>query len=159
MLFKTGDAFCFYCVGAEPRLYPAWWIENSSLFRRIVVAREAAFRGLTEKDRSRAENLTALREMAARLATAKIPFVVVLFPYLLESLKKYPTTNVELHREVKSIVDFAGGITIDFLPIWLDRDHRTLRNRLDASDYVHPNEDGHREAADLLAGALLPRLR
>lgn len=159
MLFKAGDEFCFYCVGAEPRLYPAWWIENSALFRRVVVAREAAFRSLTEKDRSRTENLAALREMATKLAAAKIPFVVVIFPYLLESLKKYPPQNVELHREVKSIVDGAGGMTIDFLPIWLDRDHRSLRNRLDAADYVHPNEDGHREAADLLAGALLPRLR
>lgn len=159
MLFKTGDAFCFYCVGAEPRLYPAWWIEHSALFRRLVVAREAAFRGLTEKQRSRAENLAALRAIGARLAEAKVTFVVVIFPYLLESLTKYPPQNVELHREVKSIVDAAGGVTIDFHPIWLDRDHRTLRNRLDPSDYVHPNEDGHREAADLLSGVLLSRMR
>lgn len=159
MLFRVGDEFCFYNVGTEPRLYPSWLIENSALYRRVVVAREAAFRDSTEKTASRAANLAALRTIAERARDANLPFFVLIFPYLLESLQKYPPQNVELHREVTQIVTAAGGTVIDFHKIWIDRDYRSLRNRIDSTDYVHPNEDGHREAAELITSILSGRIR
>lgn len=159
MLFKSGDRFCFLVPGREPVTYPAALIENSALFRRVVVTLEALRQKSETPAQSKQRNLDELRALARDLDAKKIPFVVVVFPYLLESLTKYPQPNVALHQEVKAIVEENHGVAIDMLAIWRDRDHRALKNRLDPNDYVHPNEDGHKEAATLLAGAILSKLK
>ncbi len=156
ILFKQGDAFCFYSAGSEPRTYSSFLIEHSALFRRLVVAREAAFRVAADGELSRQNNLDALRRLAASLRAKKIPLLVVIFPYLLEELTKYAPTNARLHEDVRKIIgdELKGdeGGVIDLLEVWRNRDYKSLRNRIDPSDYVHPNEDGHREAADLMSG-------
>jgi hypothetical protein len=105
-------------------------------------------------------------EMEGQAEAAGVPFAAVLVPIRAQaamiSMGKWPAKYdpYELDHQLRSIITRHGGIYLDILP-----DYRGIPNA-DRGYYpvdTHPNADGHKTIADLLAKALtsgaVPALR
>jgi len=93
----------------------------------------------------------ALKLMGGRCRERGVPFVVAIFPLFGQPLDDtYPFTDI--HARVSEAASAAGAKVIDLLPFY-----RGLRWDLLVVDGVedeHPNEIGHRIAADVISKAL-----
>ncbi len=144
VVFKEGDDFRAYRVGASELRFGGWWFERSALYRRLAALRVAIG---TNEDGDFERNIAALTEIAAVLRNANVPLVVILFPYLAPGPPRYPPLLAALRDRAKETLDAAGVPVIDLLEAWADRSFDELRLATDRSDVIHPNATGHADVA------------
>ena len=95
---------------------------------------------------------SSLASLVSACRGNNIPCVVVIFPLLIQLNEDYPFSDI--HKEIKSIVENAGGTCVDLLP--------SLRGRTATSLWVHPtdhhpNEIVHRLAGEQIAKEIVAR--
>ena len=118
----------------------SWREYSNELVRRL----KAGYLGTPEEQRFWTKQKRALRDLAAECASAGIPFHLVIFPFLFD-LKAYEFGDIE--AEIERFADKAGLPVFSLTPGFLGLDaHSLWVSRLDQ----HPNETGHRIAADTL---------
>jgi hypothetical protein len=79
----------------------------------------------------------------------KIPLVCFVFPYL----KPYKEYNGCEKQNSKAILNALDNLKIDYMDLALffpEEKRNSLRHQEDRGDYVHPNKDGHRIAAEAM---------
>lgn len=138
-------------------LTPPWW-SASALFRmvgrRLRSAREARLRIRNYRElfangsTGFAESMRALARMAELTKSRRLPMIVAIFPLLGNPLDDtYPF--FEETRKVAESARSAGAIPLDLFPHYrgLDWTHLVVNG----ADDEHPNEIGHRIAAQAVA--------
>jgi lysophospholipase L1-like esterase len=122
------------------------WKEYGEIFTRKV---QSSYLGSKEQRRAWSRRSQALAEIAADCRRKGLSFHLVIFPFLFD-LKDYEFFGVE--QEVTRFASQHGIPVYSLTPGFLGEDEETLWV---ASNDQHPNEKGHRIAAD----TLLPYLR
>jgi lysophospholipase L1-like esterase len=117
------------------------WKEYAEIFKRRV---QASYLGSKEQRKVWSLRSQALAEIAADCRRKGIPFHLVIFPFLFD-LKGYEFFAVE--QEVARFARSHGIPVFSLTPGFLGEDEETLWV---ASNDQHPNEKGHRIAADTL---------
>lgn len=93
----------------------------------------------------------SLQAIARECRSRGIPFVVAVFPLFGNRLDEaYPFADI--HDTVSHAARSAGATVLDLLPVYRGLDWRLLVE--DAEQDEHPNEIGHRIAADAILGGL-----
>ncbi|HJO24980.1 MAG: SGNH/GDSL hydrolase family protein [Myxococcota bacterium] len=117
--------------------------------RRFETRMQRSYLGSPEERAMWHHQQDALRAIRDRCRAAGIPFLLVIFPLLLD------LNDYRFHAIEDEIEYFAAGLDIpvfSLTPAFLGRDAREVWV---ASNDQHPNSEGHRIAAERLA----PRLR
>jgi lysophospholipase L1-like esterase len=122
------------------------WKEYGEAFQRKV---ESSYLGSMQQRKAWSRRSQALAEIAADCRREGIPFHLVIFPFLFD-LKDYDFFGVE--QEITRFASDHGIPVYSLTPGFLGEDEESLWV---ASNDQHPNEKGHRIAAD----TLLPYLR
>lgn len=144
VIFKEGDDFRAYRPGASELLFGGKLFEHSALYRHVA----ALWVGVSANDDGDLEdNFAALTEIGDTLEAAKVPLLVVLFPYLAPGPERYPPRLKALRDRAKETLAASNVPYIDLLEEWANRSFEELRIPNDRSDIVHPNAIGHEDVA------------
>lgn len=125
------------------------WMDAS----RVIVSGMDHYKGFYESEeywQPVVSSVQAMRDDAHAHAT---PFVATVFP-LLKDFQRYPLDYA--HTQAGQLFDELGIPYLDLLPVYSQFDYR--RFMLVDSDDTHPNPEGHRLAAEALAGFLQPQV-
>lgn len=82
--------------------------------------------------------------------------VVVLFPYFVDDLNKYPSDLLDQHQSIKTAATTLGFQFVDLLPCYqteYNQRHESFQQTKE--DVAHPNAYGHTVAAQCIAAELV----
>lgn len=132
----------------SPWISPVLFV-NSKLYQ-VIMVRLLTFSGYKEKKAFINNVALPLGSMKQLLKEKGIPFYFVIFPLFEDSDK-----SRRLHNGVINITNELGldSNTIDLMNYYSGLDYRTISN-----DLYHPNKEGGKIAADVLAEKLTPFL-